>query len=830
MSKNIFPAVITQKTSGGFEAVLGLSLKSILKKDLFLEVKSMEEEDDNSSTSTNQKVESIYREGLLQAISTWPKIITLEMHITSLPNLKFKAQGRILMSMILRTKAKTELKARKYALEKFLSLRTLLLSHMSDAEFTPITNKSELKFHLAPFPMKHAMAVHRETQRIQITQGVERRTVKGLLPHDDSISLTATKGHFIDYVYPWRESIDDWSRLFQIMMYDLDPLKIIIKLSPAKLSGAQHQTMENDIQNCELVLNSNKPYEVSLQRQAALVHRSLLNKIMDLNKGALNVGVFIMASHKIDSALCNITGQTISRSRSISEKDPTYNGGFAISEINVKQALNSGYFPEKSVYSVSEAACAFRLPSPPTHEIHGLPLRRSRTCLAPLPDLDQSKDGVNLCLNIHSGLSQPVFLPANDRMRHHFIIGQTGTGKSTMMESMIMQDILAGHGVAVIDPHGEMVDNILGKIPESRLDDVILFDVLDRERPLGFNLLQYRTIEERDFIIDELYDSIDKIYDLKKTGGPMFESYMRGMLKLLMGSKPSIDFKPTLLEFKNCFISKEFRNWLFYRTDEEDTKDFVREVIEVQGEASLQNMSPYVTAKISRFVSDSTLSNIIGQQETSFDFEEIMQDGKIFLAKLGKGRFGSTVSALLANQLVGRFKKAAMKRGEMTPSERRDFYLYVDECHNLPMSTFTQLLAEARKYRLGLVLATQYAKQLQGEGPNDDLLAAILGNVGCLSIFRLGIDDAKLLAPSLYPFFGAIDIIGLPNWQGYCKLTIGKDSITPFSFESIMDQTTYNKKVARKVCDLSRQIYGCDVKTIKNQIESRRNMWKNADE
>ena len=172
MSKNVFPTVIIQKTSGGFEAVLGLSLKSILKRDLFLEMRSTEEDNDKSATSISHKLEIIYREGLLQAISTWPNTITLEMHITSLPNLKFKAQGRVLMSMILRTKAKTELKARKDALEKFLSLRTLLLSHMSDAEFMPITNQSELKFYLVPFPMKHAMAVHREMERIQITQAV----------------------------------------------------------------------------------------------------------------------------------------------------------------------------------------------------------------------------------------------------------------------------------------------------------------------------------------------------------------------------------------------------------------------------------------------------------------------------------------------------------------------------------------------------------------------------------------------------------------------------------------------------------------------------------
>jgi hypothetical protein len=826
MSKNVFPTVIIQKTSGGFDAVLGLSLKSILKRDLFLEIRSTEEDNDKSATSISHKLEIIYREGLLQAISTWPNTITLEMHITSLPNLKFKAQGRVLMSMILRTKAKTELKARKDALEKFLSLRTLLLSHMSDAEFTPITNQSELKFYLVPFPMKHAMAVHRETEQIQITQAMERRTVKGLLPHDDSISPTAT---FIDYVYPWCESVDDWSRLFQIMMYDLDPFKIIIKLSPAKLSDAQRQNMEKDIQNCELVLNSNKPYEVSLQRQAALLHRSLLNQITDLHKGAFNVGVFILAGHKIDSALCNILGQTISTSRSISEKDPSLNGGFAVSEINVKKALTSGYFQEKFVYSVSEAACAFRLPSPPANEIHGLPLRRSRTCLAALPDFDQSKDGINLCLNIHSGFSQPVYVPADDRMRHMFIIGQTGTGKSTMMESMILQDIRAGHGLAVIDPHGEMVDNILGKIPESRLDDVILFDVLDRERPIGFNILQWRTLEERDFIIDELYDTIDSIYDMRTTGGPMFEMNMRCMLRLLMGSQPSDDFKPTLIDFKNCYTYEEFRKWLLWRNDEEAMKDFVIELEEARGEASIRSIAPYITSKFSRFT-DKTLENIIGQEETAFDFDEIMAQGKIFLVKLGKGRFGSTVSALLANQLVSRFKEAAMRRGEMRPEERRDFFLYVDECSSLPMSSFTDLLSEARKYRMGLVLATQYAAQLKNEKPGDDLLSAILGNVGCLNIFRGGQDDAKLLMPSLFPYFNSMDIIGLPNWQGYCRLQIKNQAVAPFSFENIMDITPYDKKVARKVRDLSRQIYGCSIQDIQKKIRYRRNIWKKRDE
>jgi hypothetical protein len=331
-------------------------------------------------------------------------------------------------------------------------------------------------------------------------------------------------------------------------------------------------------------------------------------------------------------------------------------------------------------------------------------------------------------------------------------------------------------------------------------------------------------------MIDEIYDTLDKIYSMKETGGPIFESHLRGMLRLLMGSKPASDYKPTILEFRDCYLYKDFRKWLMARNDDSITKDFIKEVEKAGGDAHINNISQYVTSKFGRFVHDTTLMNIIGQEETPFNFEEIMETGKILLVKLGKGRFGPSVSGLLANQLVSHFKHAAMKRGEMRPEERKDFYLYVDECHNLPASNFTELLSEARKYRMGLVLATQYARQLQSERPGDNLLSAILGNVGCLITFRLGQEDARLLAQSLYPYFNTMDIIGLPNWQGYCRLQIRNNTVAPFSFESVMDKTPYDKKVARKVRDLSRQIYGCDVETIKKQIEYRRNIWKNEEE
>jgi DNA helicase HerA-like ATPase len=213
--------------------------------------------------------------------------------------------------------------------------------------------------------------------------------------------------------------------------------------------------------------------------------------------------------------------------------------------------------------------------------------------------------------------------------------------------------------------------------------------------------------------------------------------------------------------------------------------DFVKELEQTGGEASIENLSPYITSKLSRFTHDITLRRIVGQEKTSFDFNEIMNKGKILLVKLGKGRFGATVSALLANQIVTRFKLAAMKRGDMPHKDRRDFFLYVDECHNLPSENFMELLSEARKFRMGLVLATQYTAQLGSASQKENnFLSAILGNVGTILIFRLGQEDAVKLSPALHPSFSSLDIVGLPNWQGYARLQMSNEPTPPFSFRT----------------------------------------------
>ncbi len=596
MTQEFFPAVITNKDKNGAEAVLGLDMKSILKGDLFYEDKSSQTGDDMPTVLINELRMIVNRESFIRAFSSWQQNITLELLITSLPNLRFRAQGRIQITIVLRAKAKEIDQARKQAVAKYLTLRALLMAHMCEAEFSPIMDFDVLNFRLSPFKQTHALNIRRRAENIQISDPIEKKTITGLVNVNNS--QKETKGSYVKHTYGWKPSFDDWSRLLSVMLGQLDPIMLLIRLRPGKYTVSKRKLMEENIRICELYLNTGKSYQLSLTQQANLLRSALSEQINSLSTAALDVGVFLLAGHEIDVSLGVIVGQSITVKAFITDDKSSLSGGFVVSPISINRAINSQYFPEKACFTDTEASCAFRIPSPPMYEISGLPMRRSRTSLSLLPNLDDEKSGgIKLCRNIHNGLTQPVYLPAADRMRHMCLFGQTGTGKSTMMESMILQDMRSGQGLAVIDPHGDMVDGILGKIPESRIDDVILFDVLDRERPLGFNLLQWRTLEQRDFIIDELYNTIDQIYDMRQTGGPMFETNMRGMLRLLMGSKTANDYKPTILEFKNCYLYESFRNWLVRRTVEESIVDFVRELEGSSGEAGLNNMSPYVTSK-----------------------------------------------------------------------------------------------------------------------------------------------------------------------------------------------------------------------------------------
>lgn len=823
-SQHGFPYVEKVPFRSCFGAVLGIKLLSILKAALLAgpngDSKRISETNKPDPAAPHQPKESF-----LNIVAALPEGTSLELHLASLPDLSFRPHGELWVSLFIKTLTHDAERAAEMALSAYLSVMPALSAHFPESDFRPITIQSELLQRLRPFAALETTCIRRGMETIALTAPLQRAQIG----FGSSIGQPCPSALSVDHIYPWVSNPEGTTAMMQTLMGRLDPVQVVVRLRrAADLEGGVWR-LERLIRTCEEFLYIHRDSQLTLRKQVEMLRDISLLQIANLNRLALNVGVFIRTQTQTDRLLAAMVGSAVSGPRLVLEDKHMFCGGFATRPIAFKDAESWAFFPEEEPFTLPEAVGAFLLPEPPAGNLTGLPVRLSRTALAELPaDVSSGLDSVVLFENDHHGLRYPVRLGLEDRFRHIFVMGMTGTGKTTFLENLIVQDILAGRGLALIDPHGELVDSIIAKIPARRAQDVILFDLLDREMPLGFNILEWQTIEERDLIIDELYQSIDRIYDMRSTGGPIFELHFRGILRLLMGDRPRNEFVPTLLEFSLCYLNRDFRRWLLRAVSDPQIKDFVKEMEGAGGEASLANVAPYITSKLNRFTSDTGLRRIVGQAKTSFNFDQIINEGKIFLVKLGKGKFGPVVSSLITNQLVSRFKLAAMKRQEVERSKRRPFFMYVDEAHNLASDNFMELLSEARKYKLGLVLATQYSAQLTDSlpGRTNNLMSAILGNVGTIVLFRVGQEDAPKIGAVLNPNFSALDIIGLPNWHGYARLQVGGGAVPPFSFKTIKDETRSSAKRAEMIKRRSRFIYGTDASIVDGIINRRREDWK----
>ena len=824
------PYISSYQIQNGFEACCVVRVASLLNSELLKDYHygTADERSTTSYSKLNPRHLQNAREMLLSALAPMTDT-TFEIRITVIPDLLHKAQGAIDMSLLIRCVGESEAEARETAAASFLSFFPILVTCLPEADLKLVKTDAEFEHYWKPFEIHHATAVIRRSLDIPLVSVVESNSV-GFIGKDHKQS--ERHDVVLRHLSPWIPSFDDWGRVLEIFAGQLEPNMLIIRVRSRTELSTERKRLTQIVELCEAALAGIETNEFALRKTVSMFEEQSVARMESLNHPCFDVLTIIVSARPVPAALANAFGAAISGRRMGGEEPAWMQGGHEICRLEDTEFMQANFFHETASFSIGEAACAFRFPSPPSRDIPGLPVQRFRANLAMLPpELDESPVSIRLFLNEFQGMSQPVHVDPDDRMRHCYIMGQTGTGKTTLLENMVVQDIRAGRGIAVIDPHGDMIDNILVRIPMERAEDVIMFDLLDRERPVGFNMLQWSDIHERDLIIDELYRTLDHIYDMKETGGPIFEQHFRNMMKLLMGDAPRKDFVPTLLEFMRCYSDNEFRHWLIRSIKDQQVIDFIREAEDAGGEARLSNVAPYVTSKFGRFVNDTTLKNIVGQEETSFNFDEIMRNGKICLIKLGKGRFGSQVSALLANMLVARFKFSAMKRGEMPMDKRRDFFLYVDEAHNLPQENFSELLAEARKYRLGLVLATQYCSQLGNvSGRGDDLLAAIFGNVGSLITFRTGSQDAELLAKGFAPYFKQLDISSLPNFHGYARMNLKGQSTMPFSFRTELDTTPEDEGLGRRIRSLSRLKYGQDHNIVEASIFRRLHSWKDSNE
>ncbi len=410
---------------------------------------------------------------------------------------------------------------------------------------------------------------------------------------------------------------------------------------------------------------------------------------------------------------------------------------------------------------------------PPPSELLSLGVARAYTAPVSTP----TGDGLLLGCNE----ARAIVLPHEDRLRHLYVMGASGSGKSTLLFNLIMQDIHAGYGVCVVDPHGDLFEDVLGAIPAGRRDDVILFDPSDFEHAVGLNFLEcqgrFATVE-RNFVANEMIDIIDRLYDLRRTGGPMFEAYMRNALLLLMASEVK---GLTLTEVPLLFEDDDFRAYVKAKCTEPTVVRFWEKQAErAGGENSLANMGPYVASKLNQFTTNALVRPIIGQSHSTIDLRAAMDGGRIVLANLPKGSLGALDCRLLGMLLLGKLLAAAMGRASLSAVKRRTFYVYVDEVQSFATEALAHMLSEARKFGLCLTLANQHLAQLDGGSGADRLLDSVLGNVGNLLLFRLGPRDAETLASFTRPELDVSDLQYLPDRHAVARLMAHQIPLRPF--------------------------------------------------
>ncbi|MBM3271861.1 hypothetical protein FJY94_01075 [Candidatus Kaiserbacteria bacterium] len=405
-------------------------------------------------------------------------------------------------------------------------------------------------------------------------------------------------------------------------------------------------------------------------------------------------------------------------------------------------------------------------------------LKKSHSKQAPAP-VELAQDGIVIGLNHYGATETRVHFGAADRLRHCYVIGQTGTGKTSFIKNMIRQDIERGDGVAFIDPHGSDIEEVLAFVPPERAGDVIYFDPAYTARPMGLNLLEYDTShpEMKTYVVDAVYDIFRKLYsDIPDAFGPMFEQYYRNAAQLVVEDPAS---GSTLMEITRVLADASFRSLKLARCKNPVVVQFWRKIAEqAGGESSLENIVPYVSSKTDVFLSNDIMRPIVAQQESAFDFRQIMDTKKIFLANLSKGRLGDRNAQLLGLVIVSKFVSATFSRidarGEVPP-----FYLYIDEFQNFATPSIATILSEARKYKLSLTIAHQFIAQL-----DDDIRDAVIGNVGTKLAMRLGTTDAEFLEKQFAPTFSAHDLEYLPNFNAVASLLVNDIPARPFTLQS----------------------------------------------
>ncbi len=473
-------------------------------------------------------------------------------------------------------------------------------------------------------------------------------------------------------------------------------------------------------------------------------------------------------------------------------------------------------FPQennKNVLNSIELATLFHFPDQRNIPTSQLERQASKQVDGPR---NVSEDGILLGYNIFRGVKKAIRLSIEDRRRHMYVVGQTGVGKSIFLENLALQDMLAGRGFAFVDPHGETVERILAMVPKERTEDVVYFCPADMDYPMGLNIFEFHTPEQKDFLIQEAINMLEKLYDPHNQGiiGPRYHHLFRNAALTVMSNPEG----GTFVDIPKLFSDRNYVNQCLKHVTDPNVIDFwTKEMPSSERSNEFGEVKSWFVSKFGAFLSNEMMRNIIGQTKSAFNLREVMDKNKILLVNLSKGRTGELNSKLLGMIFVMKFQAAAMSRADVAEDMRPDFCLYVDEFQNFSTDSFATILSEARKYRLNLIVANQFTTQL-----TDEIRDAVFGNVGSIVSFRVGADaDADALSKKFQPVFDREDVLRLPNYNTITQMLISGVPTQPFSMATVPPIGTPNLKLAAALKQLSFAKYGKPRAVVEEDIFGR---------
>ena len=517
--------------------------------------------------------------------------------------------------------------------------------------------------------------------------------------------------------------------------------------------------------------NSSEDHSISSQKQDEI--QAISNK---LKFPAYETLIRIIASSSSGPRSEAIVGGLAS---SFAQFNSPMLNGFKINTMKDRKKLVVDYafrfFPLKNTSSVLnsvELASVFHLP-----EQNAIPSSSVERQLVKQVDgpAKLATEGLFLGTNEYRGNNKPIYLQVKDRRRHMYVIGQTGMGKSVFLENLAFQDMCDGRGFAFIDPHGDAVEALLKRVPRERIDDIIYFDPADIEHPVGMNMFEYTTEDQKDFIVQEGISMLQSLFDPQNQGffGPRGQHMFRNAALLLMSDPAGATF----IDIPQCFTDPEFvKSKLRYVTDKAVYDYWTKEFPASQKSNDAGEVITWFSSKWGPFIANTIMRNTLGQVKSGFNIREIMDNKKIFLVNLSKGRLGDINANLLGMIFVMKFQQAAMSRQDIPEDQRQDFCLYVDEFQNFATDSFESILSEARKYRLNLIVANQFMTQL-----TEKIREALLGNVGTIVCGRIGVTDAELMVKAFSPVFTAEDLTKTPNFAAVTKVMMFDMPSAPFT-------------------------------------------------